>query len=48
MFIFFYIKDIFIILNLIKLGQFEIILKIGIYYLLVRDGEGMGEGNIFI
>lgn len=30
-----------------KLGQFETISKTGTYYLLVRDGEGMGEGNTF-
>lgn len=31
-----------------KFGQFEtIISKTGTYYLLARDGEGMGEGNTF-
>lgn len=30
-----------------KLGQFETISKTGTYYLLARDGEGMGEGNTF-
>lgn len=45
--LFFYIKNISIILNSMKLGQFETISKTGTYYLLARDGEGMGEGNTF-
>lgn len=30
-----------------KLGQFETISKTGTYFLLARDGEGMGGGNTF-